>query len=264
MRLSDVLSKHPCSEYKQIDGFLQNKKGMAGQKVDISVGSIAINFFCRNCDDLRTFYSKPNLSCIFVNKNVVSIDCVLTCGCGASVPAWFLVESDNDITGPAPEVRIMKKNARLSEHVANTSRYGEYSRLLDKAEQAYNEGLGAGAIVYLRKVFEKITVQTANAMQIEYNQHEGGNPKNFKDLLIKVDKQCSIIPVEFAANGYRLFQELSNVVHGEYDENLGLIKFDPLYRLVIGILDNVKNHEELLAAMVALGWDDVNDNTNNG
>ena len=41
MRLSDVLSKHPNKEYKQIDGFLINKKGMAGQKVDVSVGSVA-------------------------------------------------------------------------------------------------------------------------------------------------------------------------------------------------------------------------------
>ena len=149
----------------------------------------------------------------------------------------------------------MKKNARLSEHVTNSPRYGEYSTLLDKAELAYNEGLGAGAIVYLRKVFEKITIQSAEAMNIEYSKHPGGNPRNFKDLLIKVDKQCSIIPAEFSANGYKLFQELSNVVHGEYDENLGLNKFDSLYRLVIGILDNVNNHKEILEATAALGWD---------
>lgn len=258
MQLSDVLSKHPNKEYKQISGFLLNKKGLAGQKVDVSVGSVALNFYCKNCEDLRTFYSKPSLSCIFVNKHIVSIDCVLTCGCGTSVPAWFLVESNNDITGPAPEVRIMKKNARLSEYVTNTHRYGEYSILLDKAELAYNEGLGAGAIVYLRKVFEKITVQFAKTMNIEYSQHQGGNPKNFKELLIKVDKQCSIIPAEFSANGYKLFQELSNVVHGAYDEDLGLLKFDPLYRLVIGILDNVKNRQEILEATTALGWDDEN------
>lgn len=146
--------------------------------------------------------------------------------------------------------------------MANASRYGEYSRLLDKAELAYNEGLGAGAIVYLRKVFEKITVQSAKAMQIDYKRHEGGNPKNFKELLLRVDEQCSIIPAEFSANGYKLFQELSNVVHGQYDEDLGLSKFDPLYRLVVGILDNIKNRKELLAAMKALGWDDENEDTN--
>ena len=190
-----------------------------------------------------------------MNKNIVSIDCVLTCRCGTSVPVWFLVESNNDITGLAPEVRIMKKNARLSEHVTNSPRYGEYTTLLDKAELVYNEGLGAGAIVYLRKVFEKITIQSAKAMNIEYSKHPGGNPRNFRDLLIKVDGQCSIIPAEFSANRYKLFQELSNVVHGKYDENLGLDKFDSLYRLVIGILDNVNNHKEILEATAALGWD---------
>lgn len=260
MQLSDVLSKHPNKEYKQINGFLINKKGMTGQKVDASVGSVALNFYCKNCEDMRTFYSKPSLSCIFVNKNIVSIDCVLTCRCGTSVPAWFLVESNNDITGPAPEVRIMKKNARLSDHVTNLPKYGEYSVLLDKAELAYNEGLGAGAIVYLRKVFEKITMQSADAMNIEYSKHPDGNPRNFRDLLIKVNEQCSIIPAEFSVNGYKLFQELSDVVHGEYDENLGLNKFEPLYRLVIGILDNVNNHKEILEATTALGWDDKKTN----
>lgn len=99
MQLSDILSKRPNKEYKQIDGFLINKKAMAEQKADVSVGSVALNFYCKNCEDLRTFYSKPRLSCIFVNKNIVSIDCVLTCRCGNAVPAWFLVESNNDITG---------------------------------------------------------------------------------------------------------------------------------------------------------------------
>lgn len=256
MRLSDVLSKPQSEEYVQVDGFLQNKKGLPGQKVDIDVGKIALNYFCVICSDLRTFYSDKGLSCIFVNKNVISIDCVLRCGCGNSVPVWFLVESKDNITGQSPEIRILKRNVKLSENVkVNTAQFGEFTSLLDKAKQAYSDGLGAGSIVYLRKVFEIITIQTAKAMNIGYRQHEDGNPKNFSDLLKKVDEKCSIIPSEFSANGYQLFKELSNVVHGEYDENLGLIKFEPLYRLIIGILENVKNHNELVEAKRALGWD---------
>ena len=260
MRLSDVLSKSPREEFVQVEGFLQNKKGFTGQKVNLDIGKIALNYFCSHCDDLRTFYSQNNLSCVFVNQNIISIDCVVTCGCGNTIPVWFLIESKEAITGPAPEVRILKKNVKLSENVkVNTAQYGEFTSLLDKAEQAYNEGLGAGSIVYLRKVFEKITIQTANAMNIEYKQHEGGNPKNFSALLTKVDEKCSIIPKEFSANGYQLFRELSTVVHGEYDEELGLRKFEPLYRLVVGILENVKNHKELIDATVALGWDNGGD-----
>lgn len=107
MRLSDVLSKPPAKEYVQIDAFLQNKAGKVGQKVDISTGTVALNYFCVSCGDIRTFWSSPKLTCIFVNKNLISVDCVLTCGCGTSIPVWFLIESKNDITGQAPAIRIL-------------------------------------------------------------------------------------------------------------------------------------------------------------
>lgn len=255
MRLSDVLSKAPKGDYTQVDAFLLDKRGDVGQKVDLSVGRIMLNYYCARCEDLRTFQSKGKLSCIFINKHLISIDSVLACGCGANVQIWFLVESKNDITSQTPQIRILRRSEQLSDTVkTNTSRYGDFSVLLDKAEQAYRNGLGAGSIVYLRKVFEKVTVQTANAVGIEYAHYEGGNPKNFSVLLKKVDEKCNIIPKEFSSDGYRLFQELSNVVHGEYNENLGLSKFEPLQRLVVGILENVRNSRELEDAKKALGW----------
>lgn len=255
MRLSDILSKPPIKEYIQIDGFLQGKKGNTGQSVKLSIGKVGLNYFCANCEDLRTFYSGDKLSAIFVNKNLISIDTVLTCGCGKTIPVWFLVESKNDITGQAPYVKIAKKSDKLIEITKfDIRKYGEFTKLLDKAEQAYNEEFGAGAIVYLRKIFEKITIESANAMDIEYKKYENGNPKNFSALLEKVDQKCNIIPREFSKNGYKLFRELSEVVHGEYDENIGLSKFDALYRLVIGILENVKNRKELIQAMKKLEW----------
>jgi len=251
-----VLSKKPGEEYTQVDGFLQDKKGKTGQNVNISIGKIGLNYFCRNCDDLRTFYYKDKLSIIFVNKNLISIDCVVTCGCGNAIPVWFLIESKDDITGQAPYVKIIKKSDKLINTTkADVHRYGEFTKLLDKAEQAYNEELAAGAVVYLRKIFEKITIESANAMDIEYKKHKNGNPKNFSDLLEKVDEKCSIIPKEFSENSYKLFKELSEVIHGEYDENMGLSNFDALYRLVIGILENIKNHKELLQAMEKLSWE---------
>ena len=98
MRLSDVLSKKPSKNYVQIDSFLQNKKGVAGQSVKISVGNIALNYYCQECEDLRTFSSKDKLEAIFVNKNTISIDCVLLCAvCRKAIPLWFLIESNNDI-----------------------------------------------------------------------------------------------------------------------------------------------------------------------
>lgn len=257
MRLGDVLSKQPQHQYVQVDGFLVNKKGYLGQKVNLSAGTVALNYFCANCDDLRTFSAKGSLTCIFVNKQLISIDCVLSCVCGATVQVWFLIECKDDITSTVPEIRILKKTEKLSNTVkTNTNRYGAYTILLDKAEQAYRDDLGAGAIVYLRKVFETVTIQAADAIGIDYPRYDNGNPRNFADLLQRVDGECEIIPKEFSKNGYRLFRELSTVVHGDFDEEQGLMKFEPLHRLVIGILENVRNKAEFKEAMRSLGWSD--------
>lgn len=255
MRLSDVLSKTPQNDYVQVDGFLLGKQGIIGQQVDLSVGEVMLNYFCSRCEDIRTFTSKSKLCCIFVNRQIISIDCVMACGCGADVQVWFLVECNSDICGQAPRVKILKRSEKLSDTVKiNSNRYGEFSPLLDMAERAYRDGLGAGAIVYLRKAFEKITTQTANEAGISTTTR--GKRKNFKELLKEVDTQCSIIPREFSANSYRLFGELSNVVHGDYNEELGLNKFEAFHRLVVGVLENVRNSEELKEAIGALGWID--------
>ena len=255
MRLGEVLSKVPKREFTQVEGFLLNKKGNVGQQVVLDVGQVALNYFCTKCEDIRTFNSIGRLSSVFVNGQLVSIDCVLACGCKSTVQVWFLVESEEDICSLAPKVRILKRSEKLSDVVKiNTNQYGDFAILLDKAEQAYRDGLGAGAIVYLRKAFEKITVNMADKVGLTYEKYEGGNPKNFQKLLERVDAQCSIIPQEFKQHGYSLFRELSSVVHGEYDEDLGLSKFEPLHRLVIGILENVRNREELRSAIGVLGW----------
>ncbi len=257
MRLSDLLSQSPSKEFKQVDGFLQNKKGKLGQQVNINIGKIGVNYFCKTCNDLRTFFSSNKLSVIFVNKNLISIHAILCCGgCNNTIPIWFLIESSDDITGQSPHVKIIKKNDKLI-NVTRTdfSKYKDSTELLDKAKQAYNEDLGAGATIYLRKIFEKVTIDSAKAINLKYNKHENGNPKNFFELLKNVDKQCSIIPKEFSKNSYKLFKELSEIIHRECDDNIGISKFELLYRLIIGILDNINNNKELLTAIKELNWD---------
>jgi hypothetical protein len=169
---------------------------------------------------------------------------------------WFLVESfEESLVGLAPTVRILKRRERLSEQVRLVSgQYADYVEMLDKAVRAYRDGLVAGAIVYLLKILENITVRTENATGITYAQRVNGSPKNFKDLLEKVDAQCNIIPSEFSYNGYRLFGELSVIVHGDSDEEQALQKFEPLHRLVVGILDKVNTNRELTTAIGTLGW----------
>lgn len=255
MRLADVLSKPSQKNYVQVEGFLQDKRGNIGQQVNLSVGNIALNYFCTKCDDLRTYYSKGKLTSIFVDLNTISIDAVLECGaCKSCTQVWFIVNSENDITSISPKIRIVNLGKRLSNNVAiHSSKYGEYSALLDKAELAYNNNLGAGAIIYLRKIYEKITIYTAQQMKIQYSQYEGGNPKNFRELLEKVDEQCNIIPEEFKKNRYELFRKLSGLIHGNCDEEIGLQSYEALNRLIIGILENVSNHDEFKNALIQLG-----------
>ena len=56
-----------------------------------------------------------------------------------------------------------------------------------------------------------------------------------------------------------MFGELSDIVHGDSIENdeMGLIKYKALRRLVVGILDNVKSNEEMVEALGCLGWNNT-------
>lgn len=257
MRLSGVLSKEPFKEYCQVDGFL-NQKLKYGKQRKLEVGRIALPFYCKVCEDTLTFVSvNENLICTGINDKTVSIDTVLKCPrCNAVVPVWFLIESCEDtIAMQYPKVRILKRSYKLFDNVTiNSDRYGKYSELLEKSNIAYNEELGSGAIVYLRKIYEQIVTETAQIYGINMLTAKGYRRK-FGELLEEVDSEASIVPLEFAKNGYTLFQRLSNVIHGEYDEQIALKQYPAFYRLVIGILENINNNKELLKAINELELD---------
>ena len=160
MRLSDVLSKPPSDQFEQVEGFLDGKKVRPGNQKKIAIGKVALTFFCKTCDDNHTFCSSDELFCIGVNSASVSIDCVLTCSrCNSSsVPTWFLVACNDDIAARDPNVLIQKRSYKpLGTASPSTERFGYFSELLEKAKQAHSDGLGAGSIVYLRKILEIIT-----------------------------------------------------------------------------------------------------------
>ena len=245
MRLSDVLSKPITTDYVQIEGFLGSRKLKTGNSKKIAVGKVALNYYCNNCGDQRTFYSGE--------------DCVLECPrCGASVQMWFLLEcrEEDNMHSQYPYVRIVKRSEKFSEAVSlNTEPYGDFTNALEKAKKAAREGFGAGSIVYLRKVFERIITQTAEAANPPIETRKAnGNLKPFIQILTPVKDQCNIIPSEFAEDGYKLFGELSDVVHGDYDEDEALQKFDAFYRLVTGVLEKIKTNRELMDAIGTLGW----------
>ena len=254
MRLSDVLSKPITTDYVQIEGFLGSRKLKTVNSKKIQYVKVELN-----CGDQRTFYSGEDLFCIGVNEKTVSIDCVLECPrCGASVQMWFLLEcrEEDNIHNQYPYVRIAKRSEKFSEAVSlNTETYGDFTDALEKAKKAAREGFGAGSIVYLRKVFERIITQTAEAANPPIETRKAnGNLKPFIQILTPVKDQCNIIPSEFAEDGYKLFGELSDVVHGDYDEDEALQKFDAFYRLVTGVLEKIKTNRELMDAIGTLGW----------
>lgn len=256
MRLSDVLSKPIDLEFKQVEGFLDNRKLKEGKSKKLLIGKVALTYFCAKCDSDLSFVSKEDIFGIGVNNKQISVDCVLTCPrCGNQLPVWFLVESANEIHNIYPEVRVLKRTEKFNPTVQNARNiYGNFAELLGKAECAYRNELGAGAIIYLRKIYEKITKEAAQAAGIVTVNTEGQR-KSFRKLLEEVDKQKHIIPAEFSNNGYQLFSELSEVAHGDnVCEEDALLKYEPFRRLVIGIIEKVKNDTELAEIKNKLGW----------
>lgn len=257
------IKKYFYSEYETQDDEdmigLQN-----GDFVEIDAGRIALNFYCKKCEDSRTFMSPDRLHALIINENLISIDAFLQCPvCKTEIQVWFLLEV-KDMFTEEPKVKILKRTEKLSKNVSELreNSFGIYTDLLEKAMRASREGFGAGAIIYLRKVFEQVTSEAAKASNISttyINSNGKEKRKTFKDLLTEVDTKCAIVPIEFSNNRYKLFGKLSDVVHGEYDEEIALEKFSAFYRLVTGIIENIKSKEEFQSAQQALGLSEGGD-----
>lgn len=253
MRLSEVLSNAPDTSKQQVEGFLGSKRMSWGRHKNIKVGRIIRNYVCYRCGVMRTFTSQDTLSCLVTSNSTVSIDSTLRCaGCGASTEIWFLVGCDGDLFGPAPEVyleRFTENKRQIAENLG--VEIDQIDELFERADIAYHANLGAGSIVYLRKIFELVTTQTARVSGIEFKSKR----PPFNQQLEAVDKKFKIIPTEFSVHGYQLFRELSDIMHGESAEDEALRKFKPCRDLVFGIVDKARNSQRLIQASSDLGWD---------
>lgn len=205
---------------------------------------------------MRTFISGDTLSCLVTGERTVSIDALLNCtACQEeSLVVWFLVKSTNDLFSQAPEVLV----ERFTEYRKASTGFAALgpdllNGLLIHAQAAYGLGLGAGSIIYLRKAFETVTIEAAKAVGIDVVTTRG-KPKTFHALLKEVHDATPIIPEEFATDGYTLFRELSNVIHGDTDEPTALEKFRPCYALVVGIVEKARNRAVFADAIAQLGW----------
>ncbi len=144
----------------------------------------------------------------------------------------------------SPNVNLVKQNFKLPENIKLPIEIeNKFSEWLAKAEMAYKERLGLGAIIYLRSVFEKITHEVGLNAGVEIYKGNG-KAKPFDQVLRAVDTQCSIIPVIYSQNGYNVFTKLSEIAHGNSDEATALKEYESLRRLVVGIIENIRKKEE--------------------
>lgn len=280
MRLSTILSEYTNKLPRQIESFIDKDRYAYseedltdetilvrhGDYIEISIGTIILNFQCSICNDTLTYKAKGATHCLIINDNIISIDCLFECveqetckKCQETIQAWFIVELD-DLFASSPSAKVLKASFKLPQFIKFKSENEDiYSQLLMKADFAYNERLGAGSIIYLRTIFEKLTHDVAKEKGINEIYTPKGKLKPFEQMLIKVDEKCSIIPKLYKENGYTLFRKLSEIAHGNSTEEEALKNYTSLKRLVQGILDNVntqriqeKNTKEIKEALATL------------
>jgi hypothetical protein len=267
MRLSELLSRAPGASPAQIEGFLDNRTISWGKHRKIKVGKVFHNFHCKRCNAQRTFQTGDELYCLGLDYNAVSVDATLKCiECGAAVEAWFLLASDDDISGHAPIVRIDRYSENLRDRADRVDvPAGQFADLIKRALVAHETQLGAGSMIYLRKILESITFEVAEIVGVETSR-ANGKRRPFKDVLQDVNQKRQIMPQRYSSNGYQLFSELSEAIHGGSSEEDGLQKFRPCMQLVLGVVDEVNRDNVFSKAIDELGWnvDNINELANEG
>ena len=256
MRLGELLSKFPEMTSAQIEGFLDDRPLGWGKHKRVRAGKVLHNFHCRKCDDQRTFESAEDLYCLGLGRQSLSVDATLRCpGCNSTVELWFLLGSDDDISGRAPQLRLEKYTENLRDaayRVGSTT--GQFGDLVKRAQVAYEADLGAGSMIYLRKILESITFEVADIAGIA-RAKPNGRRRSFYEILQEVNQQRRIIPQRFSSNGYQLFSELSEAIHGDSSEADALKKYKACLLLVLGVVEEVQRDNVFGKAIDALGWE---------
>lgn len=255
MRLSSVLTDAPDTSRSQVEGFLGSKRIKPGQHRNINVGTVVRYYFCASCERKREFLSGESLSCLVTGDSSVSIDALLHCsGCGTPAEAWFLIGCEDDLFSQSPTVFLeTHRESRRELRRLRIFDTNQVEDLFERSKVAFESELGAGAMIYLRQIFEIMTRQGAQEAGISLLA--GKRKKNFRSLLEEVDGKRAILPSEFSKNGYKLFGELSEIIHGRSDENEALRKYEPCLKLVKGIVENIQRIDDMKQAADTL-WNE--------
>lgn len=136
---------------------------------------------------------------------------------------------------------------KIGEYPSRVSRFSdempEYKKILGDeymslqiARELYSQGIGAGAFVYLRRIFENVIVK--RVARRKYREVSNWNYTEWKNQHSTMDRKLSDLSKELPdfINNQELFRVLSAAVH-ELDETACLQHFTLIEKAITEILD---------------------------
>jgi predicted RNA-binding Zn-ribbon protein involved in translation (DUF1610 family) len=190
-----------------------------------------------------------------------TITAQLTCPtCGELVYICYLVEehvhfNTQQLYNEIEEYRVQKIGEYPNQEASRLLVLSKYAQCfpaeydsLSQAERAYNASLGTGAIVYIRKAYETLLCGIIDKANIQ-------RPTNFRDTLRKANETEHIVPAVLTDKAYGLFGELSDIVHGDTDDSIGMERYKDFRDVFLLILDNIMEQERMAEVAVSIRTD---------
>ncbi|GAB2025999.1 hypothetical protein OfM1_20720 [Lactovum odontotermitis] len=219
------------------------------------------DLFCMKCNGVKTFsalkdrdlnsnYAPYDLENVKVLGDTLVVR--MTCPtCGEKVyMSYFLGEGNKSDRHPYDLVKYGEYPDQTKSRLLYIEKYLEEfpkeAELLEKAEKAYSQNLGVGSVVYLRKAYETLLVDTLTRENIQ------DIPGSFKGKLDKANEVSDIIPPELKENDYGLFGEMSDITHVAKSDQEGVDNFNSLKTVFCMILDNIlekKRKQDIIAGL---------------
>lgn len=255
MRLSDIFYAPKMGALTAVDPFLPKNGMKVGRRTRVDVGPFFRTYFCSKCEMAREFHSEKKLNLVRYGDNLFGVSTLFQCACGYCLGEYWGMFEGVDSDSRAPKVSLICESLRQIDLARETEE--SVDRLLRQAREAYSARFGYGAMVYLRIVYERVTRDVAKQVGVSLKGKNGGR-KNFKSLLQEVDGVVKIIPRQYQEEGYKLFGELSEVIHGSSSEKVALDKFDSCLNLVEGVVRSVNDIPKFADAKGVL-WPDSGD-----
>jgi hypothetical protein len=169
--------------------------------------------------------------------------------CGNFVYVCYYIEYNHDMnrardlsdmSGKDPDkYRVHKIGEYPNQDINRFNPIQKYStdfpkeyKLMILAEKAFSIGLGSGSIIYLRKAYESLLYGILDENNIS-------RPTQFRQALEKADEVTHIVPLELKDRAYGLFGEMSDLIHGEAEDEQCLEKYELLRDVFKFLLDEI-------------------------